>query len=69
MENRIAKSFKIQTTQPRLYPSKSDDQLSIIDVPCYCMIPEKKWTQFEQKLTVNQMLGHVKQVGFLFFID
>lgn len=53
------KSIKIQTVLPSLYRKEGSakDDLSIVDVPCYCLTPElKKWSLFDQKLTINLML-------------
>ena len=65
----LEKSIKITTTLPRFYPAKNPEDPSILDVPCYCLTPDKRWSPFEQKLTVNLMMKHVRKVGFLFFID
>ena len=71
LENIIsAKTTRIQTTVPTAYPSSDPKEATLLDVPCYCMPPElKKWTVFDQKMTVNLMLQSSKKVGFLLFIE
>ena len=45
MEDVISsKTIKVQTTLPKTYLSKNEGEMALVDVPCFCMPPDKKWS-------------------------
>ena len=64
-----SKTIKVQTTLPNAYLSQNPGEMALIDVPCFCMPPDKKWSVLEYKITVNMMMNCAKKVGFVFFVD